>query len=196
MLGLQEVNDKLDDIVRLTRDRWGAVEDRIGDNDILYRADRWDYIESETYDLNGDGHRHATRAHLKHMPTGKTVTVLNIHLPSSGVGATVQARARRRLADVVDSIDGPLVLLGDLNTESEAPSGARGLLRAVGVEFIRQLVDVQNGNQPSHWNFGKNKPGDGWIDDIGVRDATVTAARLKTMHDVSDHNALLGRITF
>lgn len=107
---------------------------------------------------------------------GTSLTVVNTHLQNNGIEARHQLRY---LAERLDEVEGPVILMGDLNLD---PSPVAEILRPHGFELA-------GGPNSSDVDAPRRR-----IDHIAVRGATIGAVRVPRP-PVSDHRPVIAEIT-
>jgi len=102
------------------------------------------------------------------------INVLNAHFGETEIDRTVQARETR---DLIETLDGPVILMGDFN--SEPNSSQMQLLYDIGM--VNAYMEYSNGTYTAT-NFGGEN-----IDFVMYRDLTLVSAEVYSDQTGSDH---------
>ena len=182
---------------------WWRAKDTARDDGPLAIAWDTDLLErtGDGIDLELPSNRRALAVPLRHEKSGETFHAVCSHLDNGSAAAGTRDQQAAKIAGWLP--DGPPLVFGaDLN-DKRRKTGPRGALMAAGVRFIRDLVEVANGEYESHHGGGPLTKDGGWIDDLGVRGMRVRRAGMvrtdkdapvKAHRNASDHNILWAEI--
>jgi len=120
--------------------------------EIFYAEDgRWDIDRWSAGYRSSVANRGAFVTHLKREQTGQHVAIVAAHAPiKQEAGDAGKARYSRWLADLVRSVDGPVVLPGDFNQMLMAP------LRALGFRDLKEQAAIANESLAEFPSKGKD----------------------------------------
>ncbi len=153
VVGLQEsTGEQHDDIAAaLSAYSWVGIADEpgTGEHNPIGYGPGLTLLDTETIWLSESGSpgsvgwdaayaRVLTEARLRDEASGLTFTTYNTHFDH--IGTEARKESARRLRERIDARDGPVVVLGDLNTRP----GRAAYDRLVHGDFRRPLADVRN----------------------------------------------------
>lgn len=177
------------DILKALGPAYSHVSSPVG-NDMFFQ-DVWKLDPGYTYaeySLGAQG-RKAGVLHLIRKATGMKLTVVNTHLPYGDAG--LRRVATNNLVELLEDVDGPILLPGDFNNESFSTGTPHGILRKAGYEFMREQATITNRGEDEFPKKGQ------WLCDIATdkdrRNGNIKitgGALLLTSSRLSDHRPL------
>lgn len=167
----------------------------LNENYIAYLHNAWSLVQQhdDVILTSSAGGRHLTSATFRDRSSGRLLWIGNTHLVAGKNNGTSRSRQAAQIADVLDGLDLPYIVLGDMNRSDLLPQlGARSTSRK-GATYTR-YADATRSSDPDHeFDHIYARQGVTFADYalLGVNGSTFT-----TPMRPSDHVPVVATLTF